>query len=131
QKRRRPDRADKTKWRALPEPVHQVLLMRLDTVSHVNVLIVIGPVVVRNRIGDASGRDGRSEHTDLAKEQRTDEPAGSDTFNAQPAAVQPEVAPKRATGSVEHILGFGAMLVTEYSVREFLSIAGRAAIIHH
>src|SRR5262249_59054746 len=59
QKRRRPDRADKTKWRALPEPVHQVLLMRLDTVSHVNVLIVIGPVVVRNRIGDASGRGGR------------------------------------------------------------------------
>ncbi len=52
-------------------------------------------------------------------------------FDAQAVAIDPEIAAQRRAHAVEDILRFVAVLIGEYGVGEFLSIACGAAIIHH
>ena len=87
------------------------------------VLVVVRHVVVTDNVCDRCSWDRGFEHVGLSDEPGAQLPAVACSLHADAVAVDPEVSPYRSADTVENILCFVAVLISENRIRKLLSIA--------
>ena len=103
--RRRLDLVDVAERRALPQQVHQPLLVRERAELDRQVVVVVRHVVEADQVGDARGRHGRLEAIGLRDQPVGELPAVAAAFDAEPVRVDPRILGERGVDAGQDVLG--------------------------
>ena len=117
--------------RALPQLIHEPVLVRIAPVLHGQVVVVVGHVVEAHQVADAGAWDGRLEPGGLGDDPVGELPAVAAALDAELRLVDPRIPRDRRVHAGHDVLGLRAVLVAEDLVGEGLAVAGRAAVVHH
>src|SRR5262245_1087460 len=112
---------------ALPEPRHQVALVRQYAPLHLLVHVVVGHVVVAEVVDDGRQRDRGLEDVRLRDQPGGELAAVTAALDAKPVAVDPRISTERGGDAVENVLRLATVLVAENGIGERLPVAGGAA----
>ena len=117
--------------RALPQHVHQPVLMRKRAELHGQIVVVVRHVVEADEIRDAGRGDRRLEPIVCVMSQFGQLAAVAAALDAEPVAIDPRILRERGIDAGKHVLRLAAVLIAEDRVRELLAVSGRAAVVDH
>src|SRR5262245_59000232 len=92
--------------------------------GHLLVLIVIGHVVIADKIGDPGNWNRGLEDACLRDQPGAQLPSIADAFHTKSITINPKIASHCGAQTVEHVSRFGPVLISEDGVSVFLSVAG-------